>query len=217
MPDTEAPPARRSAAVPDVSGVLAAAVKALGGQERSGQIEMAEQVAAGARRRQAPPRPGRHRHRQVAGLPRPQPAPPRPGRGRHRDAGPPAPAGRAGHPEAGRGDRRPGSTRRTPCSRAAATTPACTASARACPTSRARWSTCPPARWPRRCSSCGRGPRRSPRTPARGERDNAPRHTDREWRQVSVNHRECLGADEVPVRRRSASPSAPGRRRSAPT
>lgn len=27
-----------------------------------------------------------------------------------------------------------------------------------------------------------------------GERDNAPRHTDRIWRQVSVNHRECLGA-----------------------
>src|SRR5215218_1306414 len=25
-----------------------------------------------------------------------------------------------------------------------------------------------------------------------GERDNAPRHTDREWRQVSVNHRDCL-------------------------
>jgi len=27
-----------------------------------------------------------------------------------------------------------------------------------------------------------------------GERDRAPRHTDREWRQVSVSHRECLGA-----------------------
>ena len=31
-----------------------------------------------------------------------------------------------------------------------------------------------------------------------GERDNAPRHTDREWRQVSVNHRECLGATKCP-------------------
>ena len=31
-----------------------------------------------------------------------------------------------------------------------------------------------------------------------GERDNAPRHTDREWRQVSVNHRECLGASRCP-------------------
>src|SRR5690606_18133963 len=27
-----------------------------------------------------------------------------------------------------------------------------------------------------------------------GERDHAPRHTERVWRQVSVNHRECLGA-----------------------
>src|SRR6185312_4071286 len=33
---------------------------------------------------------------------------------------------------------------------------------------------------------------------ATGERDNAPRHTDREWRQVSVNHRECLGAAKCP-------------------
>ncbi len=31
-----------------------------------------------------------------------------------------------------------------------------------------------------------------------GERDNAPRHTDREWRQVSVNHRDCLGAARCP-------------------
>lgn len=31
-----------------------------------------------------------------------------------------------------------------------------------------------------------------------GERDHAPRHTDREWRQVSVNHRECLGAAKCP-------------------
>ena len=31
-----------------------------------------------------------------------------------------------------------------------------------------------------------------------GERDNAPRHTDRVWRQVSVNHRECLGAAKCP-------------------
>ncbi|WP_234412062.1 ATP-dependent DNA helicase [Nocardioides sediminis] len=31
-----------------------------------------------------------------------------------------------------------------------------------------------------------------------GERDNAPRHIDREWRQVSVNHRECLGAAKCP-------------------
>ncbi|MGH3350252.1 MAG: ATP-dependent DNA helicase [Nocardioides sp.] len=31
-----------------------------------------------------------------------------------------------------------------------------------------------------------------------GERDSAPRHTDREWRQVSVNHRDCLGAAKCP-------------------
>ena len=31
-----------------------------------------------------------------------------------------------------------------------------------------------------------------------GERDNAPRHTDRLWRQVSVNHRECLGSVKCP-------------------
>lgn len=31
-----------------------------------------------------------------------------------------------------------------------------------------------------------------------GERDNAPRHTDKEWRQVSVTHRECLGASKCP-------------------
>ena len=31
-----------------------------------------------------------------------------------------------------------------------------------------------------------------------GERDGAPRHTDREWRQVSVSHRDCLGATKCP-------------------
>jgi ATP-dependent DNA helicase DinG len=31
-----------------------------------------------------------------------------------------------------------------------------------------------------------------------GERDRAPRHTDREWRQVSVSHRDCLGAAHCP-------------------
>jgi ATP-dependent DNA helicase DinG len=31
-----------------------------------------------------------------------------------------------------------------------------------------------------------------------GERDAAPRHTDREWRQVSVGHRDCLGASKCP-------------------
>jgi ATP-dependent DNA helicase DinG len=31
-----------------------------------------------------------------------------------------------------------------------------------------------------------------------GERDFAPRHNDREWRQVSVTHRDCLGAAKCP-------------------
>ena len=31
-----------------------------------------------------------------------------------------------------------------------------------------------------------------------GEKDAAPRHTEREWRQVSVTHRECLGAAKCP-------------------
>ncbi len=31
-----------------------------------------------------------------------------------------------------------------------------------------------------------------------GEKDAAPRHTDKEWRQVSVSHRECLGAAKCP-------------------
>ena len=31
-----------------------------------------------------------------------------------------------------------------------------------------------------------------------GDRDSAPKHTDRLWRQVSVNHRECLGAGKCP-------------------
>ncbi|HSE71836.1 MAG TPA: ATP-dependent DNA helicase [Nocardioidaceae bacterium] len=31
-----------------------------------------------------------------------------------------------------------------------------------------------------------------------GDRDSAPKHTDKLWRQVSVNHRECLGATRCP-------------------
>ncbi len=36
------------------------------------------------------------------------------------------------------------------------------------------------------------------KTKGEGQRDDAPRHTDRTWRQVSVNHRECLGAAKCP-------------------
>ena len=32
----------------------------------------------------------------------------------------------------------------------------------------------------------------------KGDRDSAPRHTDRIWRQISVSHRECLGAARCP-------------------
>ena len=35
-------------------------------------------------------------------------------------------------------------------------------------------------------------------TKGAGDRDSAPKHTDRVWRQVSVNHRECLGAAKCP-------------------
>ena len=56
---------------PSVTEALAAAVAALGdGEERPGQVAMAEAVAADPRRRGPPARAGRHRHRQVAGLPR---------------------------------------------------------------------------------------------------------------------------------------------------
>ncbi|KQP25646.1 ATP-dependent DNA helicase [Aeromicrobium sp. Leaf272] len=33
---------------------------------------------------------------------------------------------------------------------------------------------------------------------AHGDRESAPSHTDRAWRQVSVNHRECVGATRCP-------------------
>ena len=36
------------------------------------------------------------------------------------------------------------------------------------------------------------------RTKGPGDRDSAPRHSDRVWRQVSVTHRECLGAAKCP-------------------
>ncbi len=36
------------------------------------------------------------------------------------------------------------------------------------------------------------------RTSGSGDRDSAPKHTDRVWRQVSVSHRECLGATRCP-------------------
>ena len=127
---------------------------------------------------------GRHRHRQVAGLPRPGPAPRPAGRGRDRHPRPPAPAGRARHPTAGRGGRRrptPRSTRRTPCSRAAPTTPVSSGSARGRPTtSRAALVEVPQTRRSaRRCSSCGPGPSRRPRTAAAASATAPPPHRPR--------------------------------------
>src|SRR3954452_22429632 len=45
-----------------------------------------------------------------------------------------------------------------------------------------------------------------------GDRDSAPTHTDRVWQQVSVSHRECLGAMKCPY---AASSSAERARSSA--
>ncbi len=47
-----------------------------------------------------------------------------------------------------------------------------------------------------RAAGVGRGGGRGPAAPASAT--HAPRHTDREWRQVSVDHRECLGAAKCP-------------------
>src|SRR4051812_42840489 len=44
----------------------------------------------------------------------------------------------------------------------------------------------------------GAGVEEGAKQSGRGERDPAPRHTDRVWRQVSVSHRECLGASRCP-------------------
>ena len=57
---------------------------------------------------------------------------------------------------------------------------------------------CPRARWAPRCSRCASGPRRRRRPGGTGDRDSAPPHTDQVWRQVSVSHRECLGATQCP-------------------
>ena len=49
-----------------------------------------------------------------------------------------------------------------------------------------------------RCSSCGPGPSSRPSRAAAASATTRPRHTDREWRQVSVGHRDCLGASKCP-------------------
>ena len=201
-------------------GVLAAAVSALGGQERAGQVQMAEAVAdamvdgkhllvqagTGTGKSLAYLVPSLlHDQRVVVAtatlalqhqlverdIPRLVEAVERPRRA---------------------------STRRTPCSRAAPTTPACTASARACPTTRARWSRCPQGSMAKKVLELRAwAEEEAEQRAAAASATTRPRHTDREWRQVSVSHRECLGAAQVPVRRRSASSSWPARRPTAPT
>ena len=52
--------------------------------------------------------------------------------------------------------------------------------------------------WAPRWSRCGSGSRSRPRAGAPASVTTRPRHTDRVWRQVSVSHRECLGAAKCP-------------------
>ena len=166
-------------------------------------------------RRRAPARPGRHRHRQVA---RPtwcrrcsttsgSWSPPRPSRCSTSSS---SATSRALVEAVER--RCSAATRRTPCSRGAPTTPACTGSARACPTTRARWSRCPRARMGAKVlelRDVGRGGGRGGR--------------HRRARQRAPAHRPGLAAGlgqppRVPRRRasarsaRSASPSGPASR-----
>ena len=140
-------------------------------------------------------------------------------RGRHRDPGPAAPARRARPAPPGRGGRRtsPASTRRTPCSRAAPTTPACTASARACPTTRARWSSVPEGSMATKVLELrawaeeeaeGQGHRRARRRAAPHRPRVAP---GLRQRTASASARRSARSA------RSASPRRPRRRRSAPT
>ena len=91
------------------------------------------------------------------------------------------------------------SVRRTPCSRAAATTRACTAIRDGVPDDQgaldrhARRAPSAP-----RCSSCAQWAEEQASDGGPGDRDSAPSHTDRVWQQVSVSHRECLGATKCP-------------------
>ena len=48
-----------------------------------------------------------------------------------------------------------------------------------------------------------------------GDRDSAPKHTDKLWRQVSVNHRECLGASRCPFAQECFAERAKERARKA--
>ena len=162
---------------------------------------MAEAVAEAMTERRAPARPGRHRHRQVARLPRARAAPRPPGGGRHRDPRPPAPARRARHPAAGRG------VEASP-SRSVDTSYAVLKgrSNYAClhriregvPDDQGALVEVPQGSMAKKVLELRAWAEREAESGGSGERDHAPRHTDREWRQVSVSHRECLGATRCP-------------------
>ena len=161
-------PAEKTTVKPSVRDVLAGAVEALGGQERPGQIQMAEAVAramssgehllvqagTGTGKSLGYLVPALLHHRRVVVATATLAL-------QHqlveRDI--PALLDAAEHVLA---PATSSAGRRTPCSRAAPTTPACTGSARACPTTRARSSTSPRAPWAPRCSSSAPGRRRSP-------------------------------------------------------
>lgn len=197
MPDTHAPPARPAADVPDVSGVLAAAVKALGGQERSGQIEMAQQVSqalgdgkhllvqagTGTGKSLAYLVPSLLHHDRVVvatatlalqhqlverDIPRLVEA-----IGDQVDASYAVLKGRGNY--------------------------ACLHRIReGVPDEQGALVDVPTGSMAEKVLELRAWAEKESEDAGTGERDNAPRHTDREWRQVSVNHRECLGATKCP-------------------
>ena len=182
-------------AKPDVETVLHAAVEAIGGIERPGQVTMAEavrealesgthllvQAGTGTGKSLAYLVPSLLRGKRVVVATATLNL-------QHQLVERDIPASRT------RPRRRWTRSRTTPSSRAAATTPACTASARAHPTTRACSSRCRTGRWAARSSSCASGPRSRPPPATSPTATPRPSHTERAWRQVSVNHRECLGA-----------------------
>uniref|UniRef100_UPI0037C5CCAC ATP-dependent DNA helicase n=1 Tax=Nocardioides sp. TaxID=35761 RepID=UPI0037C5CCAC len=194
MPDTDAPPARKA---PDVPGVLAAAVKALGGQERAGQIEMAEQVSqalgnglhllvqagTGTGKSLAYLVPAMLHHDRVVvatatlalqhqlverDIPRLVEA-----IGDQVDATYAVLKGRSNY--------------------------ACLHRIReGVPDEQGSLVDVPTGSMAEKVLELRAWAEQDSKDAGTGERDNAPRHTDREWRQVSVSHRECLGATKCP-------------------
>ena len=184
---------------PSLPELLHAAVTAVGGTERPGQVDHGRSRRRGDRRQLPPAGPGRHRHRKVARLPGARAGARRAGRRGDGHPGPAAPARGAGPAAHGRraapaAAPPPASS---PCSRAGRTTCACTACTRACRRTRRRASSTssrrprPPASSARICCGCATG-RTRPR-PATGT-TSRPGVSDRAWAQVSVSSRECLGA-----------------------